>query len=145
MEIEKRLQELREKRNKYSQEAEKCQEEIDKLELEKHDTQRFIGKIIDLSYTMMIRTVRCWCYVTSVERLIEGPRFLGTQVKVISDAHGDITSIELDSKYCFAMKWSELDSLKIESYPEKIMNYLYGSLGNIDLGEALNERKKTFK
>lgn len=63
MEIEKKLKELREKRNNLSAEISKCQEEIDKLELEKYDTQRFLWKILDLSGYIRIRSSECWlCY-----------------------------------------------------------------------------------
>lgn len=137
MDIEKKLKELREKRNRLSKEASECQEEIDKLELEKHDTQRFLGKILDLSDIMMVRSCKSWLYVTSIERLLEGPRFHGIMIRVGKDMQGKITFIDIANDASRTKKWGELKDLKIEESPEKVMNYLKDSLRNIDLGDAL--------
>lgn len=137
MDIEKKLEELREKRDRLSQEASECQSEIDKLELEKHDTQRFLGKILDLSDIMMVRSCKTWLYVTSIERLLDGPRFHGVMIRVGKDMQGKITFIEVANDASRTKKWGELKDLKIEESPEKVMNYLKDSLRNIDLGDAL--------
>lgn len=136
MDIEKKLKELREKRNKLSKEASDCQEEIDRLELEKHDTQRFLWKILDLSDIMMVRSCKVWLYVTSIERLFEGPRFHGTMIRVGKDMQGKITFIEVANDASRTKKWGELKDLKIEESPEKVMKYFQESLKDIDLGNV---------
>lgn len=137
MDIEKKLEELREKRNKLSDEVSRCQEEIDNLELEKHNTQRFLGKILDLSDIMMTRSCKVWLYVTSIERLFEGPRFHGTMIRVGKDMQGKITFVEVANEASRTKKWGELDKLKIEESPEKVMKYFQDSLMNMDLGDIL--------
>lgn len=136
MDIEKKLKELREKRNKLSKEASDYQDEIDRLELEKHDTQRFLGKILDLSEVMMVRSCKVWLYVTSIERLFEGPRFHGIMIRVGKDMQGKITFIEVANDASRTKKWGELKDLRIEESPEKVMKYFQDSLGNIDLGNV---------
>lgn len=136
MDIEKKLEELREKRNKLSKEVSECQSEIDRLELEKHDTQRFLGKILDLSDIMMTRSCKTWLYVTSIERLFEGPRFHGIMIRVGKNMQGKITFIEVANDASRTKKWGELKDLKIEESPKKVMNYLKDSFRNIDLGDA---------
>lgn len=133
MEIEEKLKELREKRNNLSAEISKCQEEIDKLELEKYDTQRFLGKILDLSGYIRIRSSECWLYVTSIERLIDGPRFHGTMIRVGKDMTGKITFVEVSVDSSVTKKWEELEKLKIEESPRKVINYFHESLKIIDL------------
>lgn len=136
MDIEKKLKELREKRNKLSDEVSKCQEEIDNLEIEKHNAQRFLGKILDLSDIMMIWSCKVWLYVTSIERLFEGPRFHGTMIRVGKDMQGKITFIEVANNASRTKKWGELKDLKIEESPEKVMKYFQESLKDIDLGNV---------
>lgn len=136
MDIEKKLKELREKRDKLSKEVSECQSEIDKLEFEKHDTQRFFGKILDLSDIMMVRSCKSWLYVTSIERLFDGPRFHGVMIRVGKNMQGKITFIEIANDASRTKKWGELENLKIEESPEKVMSYLKDSLKNIDLGDA---------
>lgn len=136
MDIEKKLKELREKRNRLSQEVSECQSEIDKLELAKYDTQRFLGKILDLSDIMMVRSCKTWLYVTSIERLLDGPRFHGVMIRVGKDMQGKITFIEVANDASRTKKWGELKDLKIEESPKKVMNYLKDSFRNIDLGDA---------
>lgn len=135
MDIEKKLKELREKRNRLSKEASECQEEIDNLELAKYDTQCFLGKILDLSDIMMVRSCKSWLYVTSIERLFEGPRFHGVMIRVGKNMQGKITFIEVANDASRTKKWGELKDLKIEESPEKVMGYLKDSLKNIDLGD----------
>lgn len=141
MDIEKKLKELREKRNKLSDEVSKCQEEIDNLELAKYDTQRFLGKILDLSDVMMVRSCKSWLYVTSIERLFEGPRFYGIMIRIGKDMQGKITFIDIANDASRTKKWGELKDLKIEESPEKVMNYFKDSLKNIDLGDTFNGLK----
>lgn len=119
MDIEKKLKELREKRGRLSDEVSKCQSEIDRLE--KHDTQRFLGKILDLSEVMMVRSCKAWLYVTSIERLFDGPRFHGTMIRVGKNMQGKITFIEVSVDASRTKKWGELKKLKIEESPEKVM------------------------
>lgn len=136
MDIEEKLKELREKRNNLSDEALECQKEIDRLELEKHDTQRFLGKILDLSEVMMVRSCKVWLYVISIERLFEGPRFHGVMIRVGKDMQGKITFIEVTNDASRTKKWGELEKLKIEDSPEKVMKYFQESLKDIDLGNV---------
>lgn len=126
MDIEKKLKELREKRDKLSDEVSKCQEEIDRLELEKHDIQRFLGKILNISEVMMVRSCKVWLYVTSIERLIDGPRFHGTMIRVGKDMQGKITFIEVASDASRTKKWGELKDLKIEESPKESYEVLSG-------------------
>lgn len=137
MDIEEKLKELREKRNNLSDEALECQKEIDRLELEKHDTQRFLGKILDLSDIMMTRSCKVWLYVTSIERLFEGPRFHGTMIRIGKDMQKKITFIEVANDASRTKKWGELKDLKIEESPEKVMKYFQGSLKDINLEKIL--------
>ena len=86
-----------------------------------------------MSGYIRIRSSECWLYVTSIERLIDGSRFHGTMIRVGKDMTGKITFAKVSVDSSVTKKWEELEKLKIEESPRKVINYFYESLKTIDL------------
>ena len=54
-ELQKRQDDLRLERNKLADEQQKIQKQIDEIEIQKYDVERFIGKII-ITYILIYNT-----------------------------------------------------------------------------------------
>ena len=70
-ELQKKQDDLRLERNRLADEQQKIQKQIDEIEIQKYDVERFVGKIIITK--KMIGAV--YMIVDRIEILYNGPRF----------------------------------------------------------------------
>lgn len=135
--IKEKIRELENKRIKYSRKITECQDEIDKLLSKKYEetAKNLIGKIVDLSNMRS----NIWFYVES----FENARFYGVWITIEKDLKDNIVSISVDNSSFFTRPLDRLCDLKIVEDPSLVMTSLYSAITNINLGEKLNNEKKT--
>ena len=135
--IKEKIRELENKRIKYSRKITECQDEIDKLLSKKYEetAKNLIGKIVDLSNMRS----NIWFYVES----FKNARFYGVQITIEKDLKDNIVSINVDNSSFFTRPLDRLCDLKIVEDPSLVMTSLYSAITNINLGEKLNNEKKT--
>lgn len=82
-EISEQQDALREKRNALQDEMMKIQNEIDTLEMDKYDVNKYLGKWIEVKYSEMRKYVhKVYMHVDKIDRLIHGPKLTGALVEI---------------------------------------------------------------
>ena len=113
-ELQKKQDDLRLERNKLADEQQKIQKQIDEIEIQKYDVERFVGKIIITK--KMIGAVYVstnYMIVDRVERLYKGPRFYGKSIEICfsnSTAIGNSICMYERSEYS-GIAWSGVDTI----------------------------------
>lgn len=144
-ELQKKQDDLRLERNKLADEQQKIQKQIDEIEIQKYDVERFIGKII-ITKKMLgaVYVSTNYMIVDRVERLYKGPRFYGKFIEIcFSDSASIGNSIcmyERSEYSCIA--WSEIDAIDDTTTPEQLKETINKLLNAFDYGDELNKLKE---
>lgn len=144
-ELQKKQDDLRLKRNNLADEQQKIQKQIDEIEIQKYDAERFVGKIIITK--KMIGAVYVsinYMIVSRVERLFRGPRFYGKSIEIcFSDSASIGNSICMYEKSEYSgIAWSGLDAIDDTTTPEQLKATINRLLTVFDYGNAVNKLKE---
>lgn len=144
-ELQKKQDDLRLKRNKLADEQQKIQKQIDEIEIQKYDAERFVGKIIITK--RMIGAVYIstnYMIVDRVERLFKGPRFYGKSIEICfsnSASIGNSICMYERSEYS-GIAWSGLDAIDDTTTPEQLKATINRLLNAFDYGNEVNKLKE---
>ena len=145
-ELQKKQDDLRLERNKLADEQQKIQKQIDEIEIQKYDVERFVGKIIITK--KMIGAVPYvytnYMIVDRVERLFKGPRFYGKSIEICfsdSTAIGNSICMYERSEYS-GISWSGVDAIDDTTTPEQLKEIINKLLNAFDYGNEVNKLKK---
>ena len=144
-ELQKKQDDLRLKRNNLADEQQKIQKQIDEIEIQKYDAERFVGKIIITK--KMIGAVYVstnYMIVDRVERLFKGPRFYGKSIEIcFSDSASIGNSICMYERSEYSgIAWSGLDSIDDTTTPEQLKATINRLLNVFDYGNEVNKLKE---
>ena len=144
-ELQKKQDDLRLKRNNLADEQQKIQKQIDEIEIQKYDAERFVGKIIITK--KMIGAVYVstnYMIVDRVERLFKGPRFYGKSIEIcFSDSASIGNSICMYERSEYSgISWSGLDSIDDTTTPEQLKATINRLLNTFDYGNEVNKLKE---
>lgn len=144
-ELQKKQDDLRLKRNNLADEQQKIQKQIDEIEIQKYDAERFVGKIIITK--KMIGAVYVstnYMIVDRVERLYKGPRFYGKSIEIcFSDSASIGNSICMYERSEYSgIAWSEVDAIDDTTTPEQLKATINRLLNVFDYGNELNKLKE---
>lgn len=144
-ELQKKQDDLRLKRNNLADEQQKIQKQIDEIEIQKYDAERFVGKIIITK--KMIGAVYVstnYMIVDRVERLFKGPRFYGKSIEICfsdSASIGNSVCMYERSEYS-GIAWSGLDTIDDTTTPEQLKATINRLLNEFDYGNEVNKLKE---
>ena len=144
-ELQKKQDDLRLKRNKLADEQQNIQKQIDEIEIQKYDVERFVGKIIITK--KMIGAVYVstnYMIVDRVERLFKGPRFYGKSIEICfsdSPSIGNSICMYERSEYS-GISWSGLDAIDDTTTPEQLKATINRLLNTFDYGNEVNKLKE---
>ena len=144
-ELQKKQDDLRLKRNKLADEQQNIQKQIDEIEIQKYDAERFVGKIIITK--KMIGAVYVstnYMIVDRVERLFKGPRFYGKSIEIcFSDSASIGNSICMYERSEYSgIAWSGLDAIDDTTTPEQLKAPINRLLNVFDYGNEVNKLKE---
>lgn len=144
-ELQKKQDDLRLKRNNLADEQQKIQKQIDEIEIQKYDAERFVGKIIITK--KMIGAVYVstnYMIVDRVERLFKGPRFYGKSIEIcFSDSASIGNSICMYERSEYSgIAWSGVDAIDDTTTPEQLKATINRLLDVFDYGNELNKLKE---
>ena len=144
-ELQKKQDDLRLKRNNLADEQQKIQKQIDEIEIQKYDVERFVGKIIITK--KMIGAVYVstnYMIVDRVERLFKGPRFYGKSIEIcFSDSASIGNSICMYERSEYSgIAWSGLDAIDDTTTPEQLKANINRLLNVFDYGNEVNKLKE---
>lgn len=144
-ELQKKQDDLRLKRNNLADEQQKIQKQIDEIEIQKYDAERFVGKIIITK--KMIGAVYVstnYMIVNRVERLFKGPRFYGKSIEIcFSDSASIGNSICMYERSEYSgISWSGVDAIDDTTTPEQLKATINRLLNTFDYGNELNKLKE---
>ena len=144
-ELQKKQDDLRLERNKLADEQQKIQKQIDEIEIQKYDVERFVGKIIITK--KMIGAVYVstnYMIVDRVERLFKGPRFYGKSIEIcFSDSASIGNSICMYERSEYSgIAWSGLDAIDDTTTPEQLKATINRLLNTFDYGNEVNKLKE---
>ena len=144
-ELQKKQDDLRLKRNNLADEQQKIQKQIDEIEIQKYDAERFVGKIIITK--KMIGAVYVstnYMIVDRVERLFKGPRFYGKSIEIcFSDSASIGNSICMYERSEYSgIAWSGLDAIDDTTTPEQLKATINRLLNVFDYGNEVNKLKE---
>lgn len=144
-ELQKKQDDLRLKRNNLADEQQKIQKQIDEIEIQKYDAERFVGKIIITK--KMIGAVYVstnYMIVDRVERLFKGPRFYGKSIEIcFSDSASIGNSICMYERSEYSgIAWSGLDAIDDTTTPEQLKATINRLLNTFDYGNEVNKLKE---
>ena len=144
-ELQKKQDDLRLKRNNLADEQQKIQKQIDEIEIQKYDAERFVGKIIITK--KMIGAVYVstnYMIVDRVERLFKGPRFYGKSIEIcFSDSASIGNSICMYERSEYSgIAWSGLDTIDDTTTPEQLKATINRLLNTFDYGNEVNKLKE---
>lgn len=144
-ELQKKQDDLRLKRNNLANEQQKIQKQIDEIEIQKYDAERFVGKIIITK--KMIGAVYVstnYMIVDRVERLFKGPRFYGKSIEIcFSDSASIGNSICMYERSEYSgIAWSGLDAIDDTTTPEQLKATINRLLNVFDYGNEVNKLKE---
>lgn len=144
-ELQKKQDDLRLKRNNLADEQQKIQKQIDEIEIQKYDAERFVGKIIITK--KMIGAVYVstnYMIVDRVERLFKGPRFYGKSIEIcFSDSASIGNSICMYERSEYSgISWSGVDAIDDTTTPEQLKATINRLLNTFDYGNELNKLKE---
>ena len=144
-ELQKKQDDLRLKRNKLADEQQKIQKQIDEIEIQKYDVERFVGKIIITK--KMIGAVYVstnYMIVDRVERLYKGPRFYGKSIEIcFSDSASIGNSICMYERSEYSgIAWSRVDAIDDTTTPEQLKATINRLLNAFDYGNNINKLKE---
>lgn len=144
-ELQKKQDDLRLKRNNLAYEQQKIQKQIDEIEIQKYDAERFVGKIIITK--KMIGAVYVstnYMIVDRVERLFKGPRFYGKSIEIcFSDSASIGNSICMYERSEYSgIAWSGVDAIDDTTTPEQLKATINRLLNVFDYGNELNKLKE---
>lgn len=144
-ELQKKQDDLRLKRNNLADEQQKIQKQIDEIEIQKYDAERFVGKIIITK--KMIGAVYVstnYMIVDRVERLFKGPRFYGKSIEIcFSDSASIGNSICMYERSEYSgISWSGLDAIDDTTTPEQLKATINRLLNEFDYGNEVNKLKE---
>lgn len=139
--------ELRKIRNDYADKQQEIQKQIDDLEIQKYDVERFVGKIIVIK-DMLGALYHTYEYmiVDRVERLYSGPRFYGKTIAITYSNTSKIgNSMQLWERSEYSgFSWKGVDAIKTVE-PEKVKRQINNLLNIFDYGEEMNKLKTNRK
>ena len=144
-ELQKKQDDLRLKRNNLADEQQKIQKQIDEIEIQKYDVERFVGKIIITK--KMIGAVYVstnYMIVDRVERLYKVPRFYGKSIEICfsnSASIGNSICMYERSEYS-GIAWSGLDAIDDTTTPEQLKATINRLLNAFDYGNEVNKLKE---
>ena len=144
-ELQKKQDDLRLKRNNLADEQQKIQKQIDEIEIQKYDAERFVGKIIITK--KMIGAVYVstnYMIVDRVERLYKGPRFYGKSIEICFSNLafiGNSICMYERSEYS-GIAWSGVDAIDDTTTPEQLKVTINKLLNAFDYGNEVNKLKK---
>lgn len=144
-ELQKKQDDLRLKRNNLADEQQKIQKQIDEIEIQKYDAERFVGKIIITK--KMIGAVYVstnYMIVDRVERLFKGPRFYGKSIEIcFSDSASIGNSICMYERSEYSgIAWSGLGAIDDTTTPEQLKATINRLLNAFDYGNEVNKLKE---
>lgn len=143
-ELQKKQDDLRLERNRLADEQQKIQKQIDEIEIQKYDVERFVGKIIITK--KMIGAVYVstnYMIVDRVERLYKGPRFYGKSIEIcFSDSASIGNSICMYERSEYSgIAWSGVDAIDDTTTPEQLKEIINKLLNAFDYGNEVNKLK----
>ena len=144
-ELQKKQDDLRLERNKLADEQQKIQKQIDEIEIQKYDVERFVGKII-ITKKMLgaVYVSTNYMIVDRVERLYKGPRFYGKSIEIcFSDSVSIGNSICMYERSEYSgIAWSGVDAIDDTTTPEQLKATINKLLNTFDYGDELNKLKE---
>ncbi len=146
-ELQKKQDDLRLKRNNLANEQQNIQKQIDEIEIQKYDAERFVGKIIITK--KMIGAVYVstnYMIVDRVERLFKGPRFYGKSIEICfsnSASIGNSICMYERSEYS-GIAWSGLDVIDDTTTPEQLKVTINRLLNAFDYSNEVNKLKENY-
>ncbi len=144
-ELQKKQDDLRLERNKLADEQQKIQKQIDEIEIQKYDVERFVGKII-ITKKMVgaVYVSTNYMIVDRVERLFKGPRFYGKSIEIcFSDSASIGNSICMYERSEYSgTAWSEIDTIDDTTTLEQLKATINKLLNSFDYGNELNKLKE---
>lgn len=144
-ELQKKQDDLRLKRNNLADEQQKIQKQIDEIEIQKYDAERFVGKII-ITKNMIgaVYVSTNYMIVDRVERLFKGPRFYGKSIEIcFSDSASIGNSICMYERSEYSgISWSGLDAIDDTTTPEQLKATINRLLNTFDYGNEVNKLKE---
>ena len=144
-ELQKKQDDLRLKRNNLADEQQKIQKQIDEIEIQKYDVERFVGKII-ITKKMLgaVYVSTNYMIVDRVERLYKGPQFYGKSIEIcFSDSASIGNSICMYERSEYSgIAWSEVDAIDDTTTPEQLKATINKLLNVFDYGDELNKLKE---
>lgn len=144
-ELQKKQDDLRLKRNNLADEQQKIQKQIDEIEIQKYDAERFVGKII-ITRKMIgaVYVSTNYMIVDRVERLFKGPRFYGKSIEIcFSDSASIGNSICMYERSEYSgISWSGLDAIDDTTTPEQLKATINRLLDTFDYGNEVNKLKE---
>lgn len=143
-ELQKKQDDLRLERNKLADEQQKIQKQIDEIEIQKYDVERFVGKII-ITKKMIgsIYVSTNYMIVDRVERLYNGPRFYGKSIEICfsnSTNIGNSICMYERSEY-LGTSWNDVDDIDDTTTPEQLKATINSLLNAFDYGDEVNKLK----
>ena len=144
-ELQKKQDDLRLKRNKLADEQQNIQKQIDEIEIQKYDAERFVGKIIITKKMVGALYVSTnYMIVDRVERLFKGPRFYGKSIEIcFSDSASIGNSICMYERSEYSgIAWSGLDAIDDTTTPEQLKATINRLLNAFDYGNEVNKLKE---
>lgn len=142
-ELENRQNELRKKRNLLAEEQQKIQKEIDSIEVQKYDAEKFVGKVIVVKKTLSpTYNVKQYMIVDRVERLYKGPRFYGKSFEICYSNNTKIgNSIYMyERSEVSSFTWQSVDSIQTIDATQ-LKKEINDFLNAFDYGEEMNKLK----
>lgn len=110
-EINKKQDELRKLRNKYSEKMLQCQKEIDNLEIDKYNANQYLNKWVKIKCEPMRKFINSQYFkVNRIDRLISGPKMYGTLITINKYYDDSPRMYEVDYEACIQhIKWENLN------------------------------------
>lgn len=144
-ELQKKQDDLRLKRNNLADEQQKIQKQIDEIEIQKYDAERFVGKII-ITKKMIgpVYVSTNYMIVDRVERLFKGPRFYGKSIEIcFSDSASIGNSICMYERSEYSgISWSGVDAIDDTTTLEQLKATINRLLNAFDYGNEVNKLKE---
>lgn len=152
-EISERQDKLRKERNELQSQVNAKQNEIDKLEMEKYDVTQFLGKVIYLEQNSVKSSYHIYLKVNKIERLINGPKFLGPYIEISREGNNTKYINIHSSGFIDTYKWDDImcNNITIVSSMQEIKDDILVAQANIDVedlpmpvldGEVQDKRNK---
>ena len=128
MDLDIKLNKLREERNKLQDRISLIQKQIDELEIQKYDVNKYLNQYIRILYNNVVTIM----YVEKVERLLYGPKFIGPRFsQYLFDVKSNALHIGRDDYFC-AVAWNKVHKIVTIITKEEATKYVQETFCDIN-------------